>query len=60
MSHGTSLDAGAGARHRARPEQCLLIDDTAVNCAAARRRGWTAVGHLDTARTITDLARVAR
>ncbi|MFC4607280.1 hypothetical protein ACFO9E_05525 [Streptomyces maoxianensis] len=30
------------------------------NCAAARRRGWTAVAHLDTDRTITALARFTR
>ncbi|MEV0776456.1 HAD-IA family hydrolase [Streptomyces sp. NPDC050428] len=39
------------------PEQCLLIDDAAANCAASRRRGWTAVAHLDTERTIAALAR---
>ncbi|MBC7277293.1 HAD-IA family hydrolase [Nocardioides sp.] len=35
----------------------LLVDDTDENCAAARARGWRAVHHIDTAKTIAELLR---
>jgi putative hydrolase of the HAD superfamily len=37
---------------------CLLIDDSAANCAAARARGWRAVHHHDTATTLDELDRL--
>ncbi|MGW6402542.1 HAD-IA family hydrolase [Streptomyces sp. NPDC055134] len=52
-----AMFALAEAAFDALPEQCLLIDDTADNCAASRRRGWTAVAHHDTERTISALTR---
>lgn len=33
----------------------VLIDDSAANCAAAERRGWSAILHTDTAKTISRL-----
>ncbi|QKW05021.1 HAD-IA family hydrolase [Streptomyces sp. NA04227] len=50
-----ALFALAETTFAASPEQCLLIDDLESNCAAARRRGWTAVTHVDAARTIKAL-----
>ncbi|MEU5695096.1 HAD-IA family hydrolase [Actinosynnema sp. NPDC020468] len=38
-----------------RPEECLLIDDLEVNCAAAARRGWSAILHADTRNTVARL-----
>ena len=35
----------------------LLIDDVFENCAAASRRGWRAIHHVDTPRTLAALAR---
>ncbi len=35
----------------------LLIDDVFENCAAASRRGWRAIHHVDTSRTLAALAR---
>lgn len=37
------------------PADCLLIDDLAVNCAAARQRGWHAIEHRSTMDTIDQL-----
>ena len=34
------------------PDDCLLIDDDPVNCAAARARGWTAIRHETTPATL--------
>jgi putative hydrolase of the HAD superfamily len=39
----------------AEADECLLIDDMAVNCAAARRRGWHVILHRDTADTLERL-----
>lgn len=39
----------------AEADECLLIDDVAVNCAAARRRGWHTILHRDTADTLDRL-----
>ena len=30
-----------------RPEECTLVDDSPVYCAAARQAGWHAIGVLD-------------
>lgn len=38
------------------PGECLLIDDLAGNCAAARARGWRVIEHRDTAATLRALA----
>jgi putative hydrolase of the HAD superfamily len=38
------------------PADCLLIDDLAVNCDAARERGWHAIEHHSTVDTIDQLA----
>ncbi|WP_241882777.1 HAD-IA family hydrolase [Frankia sp. KB5] len=37
---------------------CVLIDDAAANCEAARRRGWTAIHHRSVADTLAELAAV--
>ncbi len=37
------------------PEACVLIDDMAANCDAARSLGWSAVQFTDTAPTIAEL-----
>jgi putative hydrolase of the HAD superfamily len=37
------------------PADCLLIDDLAVNCDAARQRGWHAVEHHSTMDTLDQL-----
>ena len=37
------------------PEACVLIDDMAANCDAARSLGWSAVQFTDTAPTIAQL-----
>lgn len=34
------------------PADCLLIDDLAVNCDAARARGWSAIEHQSTVDTL--------
>ncbi|MCK9904029.1 HAD-IA family hydrolase [Frankia sp. Cpl3] len=34
------------------PAACLLIDDVAANCAAARARGWQVIEHADPPRTL--------
>ncbi|WP_331771736.1 HAD-IA family hydrolase (plasmid) [Embleya sp. NBC_00888] len=38
------------------PRQCLLIDDVAANCAAARARGWRAIHHVAAPTTVAALA----
>jgi putative hydrolase of the HAD superfamily len=38
--------------------QALLIDDSADNCAAARRWGWQSIQHSDPGRTIGILQRM--
>jgi putative hydrolase of the HAD superfamily len=35
---------------------CVLVDDLAVNCAAARERGWAAIEHRSVADTLAALA----
>ncbi len=42
----------------ATPRQCLLIDDTPVNCAAAQARGWQAILHSSPEQTLEHLARL--
>ncbi|TLG13860.1 HAD family phosphatase [Nocardia cyriacigeorgica] len=37
------------------PEQCVLIDDLAENCAAARASGWTAVRFRDAGQAIAEV-----
>lgn len=37
------------------PADCLLIDDLAINCAAARERGWQAIEHHATVDTLDRL-----
>ncbi|ONH37076.1 MULTISPECIES: HAD family phosphatase [Protofrankia] len=40
------------------PRQCLLIDDTPVNCAAAQARGWQTILHSSPEQTLEHLARL--
>ncbi|MEV2215011.1 HAD family phosphatase [Streptomyces sp. NPDC050997] len=37
------------------PRECLLIDDTEINCAAAADRGWRTVRHVDNGTTLAVL-----
>ncbi len=37
------------------PGECLFIDDTLVNCDAARELGWLAVHHVDNATSIPEI-----
>ena len=37
------------------PGECLFIDDTPVNCDAARELGWLAVHHTDNATSIPEI-----
>ncbi|MGW2329843.1 HAD family hydrolase [Streptomyces sp. NPDC001700] len=39
----------------ATPPECLLIDDTEVNCSAAEARGWRAIRHRDNGSTLAAL-----
>ncbi|MFD4367541.1 HAD family hydrolase [Rhodococcus sp. NPDC058521] len=40
------------------PEQCILIDDLAENCAAARTSGWEAVQFHDAQQSISEVRRI--
>ncbi|WP_241251638.1 HAD family hydrolase [Candidatus Protofrankia californiensis] len=40
------------------PRQCLLIDDTPVNCAAAQARGWQTILHSSLEHTLNRLAQL--
>jgi putative hydrolase of the HAD superfamily len=40
------------------PSHCVLIDDTPVNCAAARDLGWRAVHHQSNGPTLAELDRI--
>ncbi|MFC7310292.1 HAD family hydrolase [Streptomyces monticola] len=40
------------------PASCVLVDDLAVNCDAARAQGWSAVHFTDDEQTLNDLARL--
>ncbi len=40
------------------PRQCLLIDDTPVNCTAAQARGWQTILHSSLEHTLNRLAQV--
>lgn len=37
------------------PGECLLVDDTEINCEAARALGWSAVRHEDNATSIAEI-----
>ena len=37
------------------PGECLFVDDTLVNCEAARELGWLAVHHTDNAASIPEI-----
>ncbi|MFD8593097.1 HAD family hydrolase [Streptomyces sp. NPDC059637] len=41
------------------PGDCVLVDDLAENCEAARRRGWRAVHFRDNGRAVAELRAVA-
>ncbi|TCJ31678.1 HAD family hydrolase [Parafrankia sp. BMG5.11] len=45
----------AESRFGTPPRACLLIDDLAVNCAAARARGWRAIEHAELEDTLAQL-----
>ncbi len=48
----------AAERAGVAPQQCVLVDDLAENCAAARASGWTAVQFGDAAQAIADVRSV--
>lgn len=45
----------AAKRAGVTPEDCVLVDDLAGNCAAARRQGWHAVHFRDNRQVIAEL-----
>ncbi|WP_228977038.1 HAD family phosphatase [Streptomyces sp. DH12] len=42
----------------AEPADCVLVDDLAENCAAARAQGWRAVHFRDNRQALSDLSRI--
>jgi len=45
----------ATRRNKIAPEDCILIDDLAENCASARSAGWTAVQFVDAEQAVADV-----
>ncbi|MFC4534991.1 HAD family hydrolase [Sphaerisporangium dianthi] len=48
----------AAARAGVRPDECVLVDDLAKNCAGAEEAGWRAVRFTDTEEAIQELGRM--